>query len=125
MTAHDTREPNCAGRWELFDSTDLADHAEARDLCSRCPVLLRCAQQLRAEQEATAGLRGSGGGPSGTWAGKLLGRKGYGTRQQVECGTDGGYYHHVRVLKETACKPCRTAHANANRKRAQRARKAS
>ncbi len=66
----------CAGQWWLFDSTDLRDHAEARNLCASCPVLRSCAGLLRDVQETTAGLRGSGGGPQGTWAGKLLGRKG-------------------------------------------------
>lgn len=31
----------------------------------------------------------------------------------AKCGTDSGYYRHVRTLKEPACDACLTAHAAA------------
>jgi hypothetical protein len=37
------------------------------------------------------------------------------------CGTDSGYYHHRRQLKEPACPACKMAHAYARRMRTQRA----
>lgn len=40
----------------------------------------------------------------------------------AQCGTDGGYYRHRRTLGETACRPCRDAHAAAERDRAGRRR---
>lgn len=45
-----------------------------------------------------------------------------GRRRQAICGTDSGYYKHIRRLKESACEPCRMAHAEAERDRAARAR---
>jgi hypothetical protein len=40
----------------------------------------------------------------------------------VECGTDGGYYHHRRALGEPACSPCKAAHAEAQALRSMRRR---
>lgn len=34
-----------------------------------------------------------------------------------DCGTDGGYYRHLRTLKEPACQGCLAAHRQAERKR--------
>lgn len=38
-----------------------------------------------------------------------------------KCGTDSGYYAHIRRFKESACLACRTAHAKAERERKERA----
>lgn len=59
----------CFGKSELFDSTHEADHKEARALCRVCPELAKCKAELRAVSKAAA----NGGGPEGTWAGKLVG----------------------------------------------------
>ena len=40
----------------------------------------------------------------------------------AECGTDSGYYHHRRQLKEAACTACLVAHRLAERGRAERRR---
>ena len=59
----------CAGKWELFDSTDLPDHVQARRLCATCPMIAACEQRL---EDAQAQQTYHGCGPQGTWAGKLL-----------------------------------------------------
>jgi hypothetical protein len=106
----------CVGQHQLFDSTDLRDHLVARAICVACPMLTACAVKLREAQEASAGIRNSGGGPSGTWAGKLMGKRG-GRVLKIDCGTDAGYYRH-RYLREKACAGCKRAHAAANRQAA-------
>lgn len=61
--------PPCAGKWDLFDSTDLADHEEAVQLCAACPMKLECRIML----ETARAVADSGGRPTGTWAGTLVG----------------------------------------------------
>ena len=63
--------PPCAGRWELFDSTDIHDHREARRLCGGCPIVTECRSQLEATiADSHLGMKY---GPRGTWAGSLMG----------------------------------------------------
>lgn len=63
--------PPCAGRWELFDSIDHADHRRARALCGICPMRATCLAELEAATEAShCGIKY---GPRGTWAGLLVG----------------------------------------------------
>jgi hypothetical protein len=68
------KPPPCAGKWELFDSTDPHDHLKARALCVGCPMRVECAQLL---EVARAGAHKAGPtknyGPQGTWAGRLIG----------------------------------------------------
>ena len=73
----------CAGRWEMFDSTDVTDHRQARALCSTCPMLTHCRSELEA---ATADAHeGVKYGPRGTWAGVLIGApKTTARRAQIE-----------------------------------------
>lgn len=66
-----TTPPPCAGRWELFDSTDVLDHREARELCNACPMLADCHDRLLAASKHVYG--GPEYGPRGTWAGTLIG----------------------------------------------------
>lgn len=68
-----TAPPPCAGQWELFDSTDELDHIKAKSLCAECPMLADCYQRL--ETARNRAHRGGGKiyGPSGTWAGRLIG----------------------------------------------------
>lgn len=40
--------PNCAGEYELFDSTRRTNHAIAASLCADCPVFEAC-DRLRLE----------------------------------------------------------------------------
>ena len=68
------KPPPCAGKWELFDSTDPHDHLKARALCVGCPMRPECAQLL---ETARNGAHKAGPtknyGPQGTWAGRLIG----------------------------------------------------
>ena len=64
----------CIGQYELFDSTWPADHKHAKKLCTECPALLACRELLREEQRICRTLTASGGGPTGTWAGRLVGK---------------------------------------------------
>jgi hypothetical protein len=67
--------PPCAGMSWLFDSTDARSHAEARAICSTCPVIAACRDLLR-ETQRTQLIAGPNGGPEGTWAGVLFKAKG-------------------------------------------------
>jgi hypothetical protein len=43
----------------------------------------------------------------------------------AECGTDGGYYRHLRTIGERACDDCKRAHRDYERERARRAKSAA
>ena len=60
----------CAGRWDLFDSTDRDRHLEARALCAQCPALSWCAQRAEVLRRQHSYCRPL----TGTWAGVLYGR---------------------------------------------------
>ena len=64
--------PPCAGKWRLFDSTDPADHIEAREICAACPLIEDCRRRLE-QANVSARAVARGGGPRGTWAGELVG----------------------------------------------------
>lgn len=66
-------QPPCAGKWWLFDSTDITDHKDAAALCDACPMFDAC-ERLLAEELTH---KYSGGGPRGTWAGRLIRPKGH------------------------------------------------
>ena len=59
----------CAGKWELFDSTDVLDHIEAKKICATCPIRSTC-DALYLDVAHASHPRGM---PSGTWAGRLRG----------------------------------------------------
>lgn len=103
-------EPPCAGKWELFDSVDLAAHLEAKALCEACPVLDWCVAQLR---RAFENVEYQGYGPQGTWAGQYVGKTGRVVtprRREAVCGTPSGYKRHYR--KGTPyCDACKAAQA--------------
>lgn len=69
-------EVPCAGRWDLFDSTDQADHLEARAMCDACPALTWCRDYARNVAE-TAPHIDTSSAMTGTWAGLLYGRQGH------------------------------------------------
>lgn len=60
----------CAGKWELFDSTDFFDHRQARRICISCPLIEQCRATLR---DTRARALDAANGPRGTWAGELVG----------------------------------------------------
>lgn len=63
--------PPCAGRFELFDSTLLADHKRAAEFCAACPMRAECKATLELAQRERP-MPSAKYGPSGTWAGMLL-----------------------------------------------------
>jgi hypothetical protein len=88
--------PPCAGKWALFDSTDIRDHHEARTLCHTCPAVAACLTALRtARADALAGDKY---GPAGTWAGQLLGvtRQTRAAAEEAMFGEDDARAAHAR-----------------------------
>lgn len=66
--------PSCTGLSDLFDATDPRSHANARIICSTCPVIAACrGSLLEARREQL--VVGAKYGPEGTWAGILLSAK--------------------------------------------------
>ncbi len=57
----------CYGKGELFDSRHPADHAQAKQLCARCPLR---GTACKAWLEQT--MRDYPGGPEGTWNGEHI-----------------------------------------------------
>ena len=96
----------CRGKGKLFESTNPADHAQAKALCDVCPAIAACREWRKAT--AAAGTAAYGG-PCGTWAGKLYGAGDRGRANPREHGTERGYQQH-RHLKEPPCRACKTAH---------------
>lgn len=100
----------CVGRSWLWDSTHQADHREAAALCKTCPALNPCADLLREELSGSRTMQVAGGGPVGTWAGRLVGKGFKWTPNPREHGTDRGYHQH-RHYGEQSCDECLAAHA--------------
>lgn len=72
-------EPACVGFHELFDSTDIRDHRNARRMCREvCPVFDWCA--TRTERLFRQGGHDIYLPLYGTWAGRLFGRPKIGRR---------------------------------------------
>lgn len=110
---HDLRAAACAGKTKadreylqaIFGSTDLDDHAQARQICETCPVLKVCARNVPPATEM----------PHGTWAAKLYGRPGPTTRPRkqrpanapIDCGWCGATFTpntRLAVYCSTMCK---------------------
>lgn len=109
-----TTPQTCVGLSELFDSTEWDDHERARLICGQCPVIEWCRDELEAHLRDAARVRAPGesslGPPIGTRAGILFGYRGH-KRGPAKCGTNSGYYRHVRTLNEDACDACKDAHS--------------
>lgn len=63
----------CSGKWALFDSTNRADHREAKALCEQCPVVASCAEHAKNVKRAAIRAENS---ITGTWSGRLYGHDG-------------------------------------------------
>jgi len=109
----------CRGRPWLFESVDEADHREAAAICRQCPVIAACRAELKRVAALAATITAQGGGPTGTWAGQLVGSKTGPRRRRAQCGTDSGYFRHRRY-DETPCHDCREAHCDAEADRRHR-----
>lgn len=104
---------------DLFFSTDREDRAQCRRICAACPVAEPCLQDaLDTGDSEEAGIR-AGTTPRQR---KQLGRRRK-TQAVALCGTPSGYDRHRRN-GETACRPCKDANAEAERRRSQRRRSA-
>ena len=104
--------PRCDGvDPNLFASTEMADHLQARTYCDACPAVDWCLEEYRDQKKRAM----PGQGPVGTWGGRLYYKTG------AACGTDSGYYRHRRQ-GEPACEPCRQAHNATNQRRAEASR---
>lgn len=69
--------PACIGLHELFDSTDVRGHQNARRMCREvCPVFDWCAERTERLHSASHVVRPL----TGTWAGRLFGRPKIGRR---------------------------------------------
>lgn len=94
----DMSQAACAGKTPddiaylqaIFDSTDLEDHYQARQICEGCSVLHLCARNVPPSTQM----------PNGTWAAKLYGRHGPTPRPRrkqpahapVDCGWCGATF---------------------------------
>lgn len=116
MSSAPAEQPLCLGKSDLFESADEQDHLEAKALCDVCPARDWCEEQFKAAVSATML---AGYGPSGTWAGRYMGRAS--TRVNLkhkiaECGTPSGYKAHLRK-GETTCQKCRDSVNRAKKKK--------
>jgi hypothetical protein len=114
-------EAKCIGQPLLFESTLPGDHEVAKALCEKCPALAACRELLREEFDIARTLLTCGGGPTGTWAGQMVGKSVF---KSETCGTPRGYGRH-RQNAEPPCAPCLAAHnkqaaQGSARRRAQR-----
>ena len=99
----------CAG---MFD-VDWFPHPSARtpvalQVCRECPVRQECLEDALGEGLDQFGVRG---GHTEKQRMRMARSR---TRAAVaECGTDAGYYRHLRQLMTVPCDLCRRAHADA------------
>lgn len=112
----------CTGRddvdWFPQPGTDAARRANlaaARAICDTCPVKAQCYAEAMADP-FTAGI----------WAGTTEGQRRRSPQKHLRrplvarCGTDAGYYRHLRYTFTEPCQACREAHAMTHRLRRMR-----
>ncbi len=111
MTAPVNEPTPCASMPRLFDSTNLADHVIAKQVCESCYFIDWCKERL----EHARDMAYPGHGPQGTWAGQYVGmgdkegsRKTRPYNTIAMCGTESGYKRHRRQGEE-ACGECKAA----------------
>lgn len=64
-------QARCVGRHWLFDSVRPDDHEQAREICESCPAIVACRDLLTKPSHIDTIPM-----PTGTWAGKLYGKRG-------------------------------------------------
>jgi hypothetical protein len=102
----------------LWDDENADDTAVAKRICATCPLITDCLQHALDNDE-----HGIWGGSNEKERRAMQHRAAHRTRPAV-CGTDSGYYRHLRTLLEPACPDCLEAHRTVSRTRA-RARRAA
>lgn len=88
-------------------------------ICATCPVREECLE----EAVLTDGLlpQGVRGGLIPPERREIARARGVRSRaERASCGTEAGYYRHLRTLGEPACAECRGAHSRAVSDRAKR-----
>ena len=112
MTDHWRDLAACAGRTDLewFPHRHVRS-PKALEVCSDCPVREDCLADALEDGVDQHGIRG------GLTELQRLGMIGPLRRRprQALCGTDSGYYRHVRQTFTEPCEACRQAHAVAGR----------
>ena len=83
---------------------DFNGHMAAIKVCNTCPVIEQCLQYALDANE----LDGVYGGKSGRERRRI--RRATGGRKPAACGTDSGYFRHIRKFNEEPCQACKTAH---------------
>jgi WhiB family redox-sensing transcriptional regulator len=88
-----------------------ADSVQARRVCAGCPVRAECGTWAIENGEHD----GVWGGM--TPAGRMIEKRHRGivrpSRTPARCGTDAGYYRHLRRTMTEPCEACRKAHCEA------------
>ena len=85
--------------------SDRENIAAAKAVCAACPVQSECLEDALAHPD-TAGVWG---GTTATERRKMPRAR---LRAAVaQCGTDSGYYHHLRQTMTEPCDACRFAHS--------------
>ena len=99
----DDVKPKCADKTDLFFSELGHERQAAIRICQTCPLLEACRERVLASPHRERGV----------WGGMSEGERAKVRRMRrrvAACGTESGYYRHVKVLKEVACPACRAAH---------------
>lgn len=110
MTWHD--HAACRGMDLAIFFPRIGENATtAKAVCAGCPVREDCLHDALATEVKTKrfGIRGGLSPVERDRLGSpITGRR---HRSVAKCGTDAGYYRHLRTLREPACQMCREAHA--------------
>lgn len=120
VTAFDLMEPPawheqaaCKGMGtDLFFSDRPEKITAAKAICATCPVQSQCQEWALDNIERN----GVWGGASERQRRRM--RRSW-RRQPAQCGTDSGYYRHLRVTNTPPCAECKKAHSAATTKRGQ------
>lgn len=100
---------------EKRGATPLAARANvtaAKAVCAVCPVRDDCLEDALSHW----GTAGIWGGTTQTERDRLP--RARLRASEATCGTDSGYYHHLRQMKDEPCADCRRAHSESVRRRA-------
>jgi WhiB family redox-sensing transcriptional regulator len=99
---------------ELFYAEDVESISDAIAICATCPVRAECLRFAMDNREDFGiwGGRAVGKNLRRRWRAqeRRLAERALGFTSSM-CGTDGGYYRHIRITETTPCQACRDAHA--------------
>lgn len=101
---------------EVFFPENVRDAATAKAICAACPVSAECLAYATENREE----HGVWGGLAPWERGDRRTRRPAVRPPVARCGTDGGYYRHLRYTFSEPCQACKEAHAMAWRLRKHR-----